>query len=502
MKKIRENKGITLLALIVTIIVLLILAGISVSALTGDNSIIKQAGNAKNESENAKEREALELAVVKAMGKDQRGNIAEDKLRPELEGYNATIEKIGKRFIVTFNTSGKKYKIDQNGDIDEYNRKVFKEGETTSIYAKLYTDKTLILSSFNYTDPSRTVQTDYSNNKTWRSSDFTKIVIYDEIAPGSGYYMFNSCKALEEIENIENLHTENMNNMHGMFYNCQSLKSLDLSYFDTSKVTVMSWLARYCTSLETIDLSSFDTSNVTVMNSMFENCKALKELDLSSFDTSKVTNMANMFSSCEVCTRINLGNNFDTSSVTNMSCMFSSCKLLGEIDTSNFNTSNVTNMGSMFNACGMNIDGELKLNLKSFDTSKVTDMSLMFSGCSTIHTLDLSSFRTDALTSMARMFLKCSKLETLNFANAEFKSVTDMFQIFGGDDNLKEINFKNADFSNVTSYSLFFQNSAYGKKIPITITISSDSDLATAQKAFLDARRQDAGNSIPTYITE
>ena len=116
MKKIRENKGITLMALIVTIIVLLILAGISVSALTGDNSIIKQAGNAKSESEIAKEREALEVAVVNAMGKSKKGDISVDKLSPELEGYNVNIDKFGKRIIVTFNTSGKKYKIEQNGD--------------------------------------------------------------------------------------------------------------------------------------------------------------------------------------------------------------------------------------------------------------------------------------------------------------------------------------------------------------------------------------------------
>ena len=50
MKKIANNRGITLIALIVTIIVLLILAGISISMLTGQNGILKRAAEAKGKS--------------------------------------------------------------------------------------------------------------------------------------------------------------------------------------------------------------------------------------------------------------------------------------------------------------------------------------------------------------------------------------------------------------------------------------------------------------------
>ena len=47
-KKFKRNKGITLIALVVTIIVLLILAGISISMLTGQNGILNRASEAKN----------------------------------------------------------------------------------------------------------------------------------------------------------------------------------------------------------------------------------------------------------------------------------------------------------------------------------------------------------------------------------------------------------------------------------------------------------------------
>ena len=55
-----EERGITLITLIITVIVLLILAGITVSNLTGDNGIIKKAEEARNETEIAQGKEELQ----------------------------------------------------------------------------------------------------------------------------------------------------------------------------------------------------------------------------------------------------------------------------------------------------------------------------------------------------------------------------------------------------------------------------------------------------------
>ena len=52
-KCLKSNKGITLIALVITIIVLLILAGVSIAMLTGQNGILTQAQNAKNRTEEA-----------------------------------------------------------------------------------------------------------------------------------------------------------------------------------------------------------------------------------------------------------------------------------------------------------------------------------------------------------------------------------------------------------------------------------------------------------------
>ena len=62
--KFKETKGITLIALVITIIVLLILAGVTISTLTGDNGILTQATNAKIMTEISQLKEEIDLYVV------------------------------------------------------------------------------------------------------------------------------------------------------------------------------------------------------------------------------------------------------------------------------------------------------------------------------------------------------------------------------------------------------------------------------------------------------
>src|SRR5699024_6629716 len=57
LKVAKEKNGITLIALVITIIVLLILAGVSIATLTGDNGILTRAQEAKNKTEEAQKDE-------------------------------------------------------------------------------------------------------------------------------------------------------------------------------------------------------------------------------------------------------------------------------------------------------------------------------------------------------------------------------------------------------------------------------------------------------------
>ena len=63
-KFLKKENGITLIALVITIIVLLILAGVSIAMLTGENGILTQSTNAKEETTKAEEEEKIKLAVM------------------------------------------------------------------------------------------------------------------------------------------------------------------------------------------------------------------------------------------------------------------------------------------------------------------------------------------------------------------------------------------------------------------------------------------------------
>ena len=109
------QKGITLIALVITIIVLLILAGVSIAMLTGQNGILTQANNAKNETELASAKEKVELAVIGAISQTIDGTLTVGKLRTELANYGGTVE--GDTFPVTATVDGKSFTVDANGNV-------------------------------------------------------------------------------------------------------------------------------------------------------------------------------------------------------------------------------------------------------------------------------------------------------------------------------------------------------------------------------------------------
>ena len=148
-------------------------------------------------------------------------------------------------------------------------------------------------------------------------------------------------------------------------------------------------------------LLSFDECygvKLTTCADMFNGCRGLTSIDLSNFDTSNVTNMSYMFYGCESLTSIDLSN-FNTSKVTNISSMFNDCRGLTSIDLSNCNTSNVTNMNAMFTFCS----GLTSIDLSNFDTSNVTSMNYMFNACSGLTSIDIRSFSSIKLSSCNSM---------------------------------------------------------------------------------------------------
>lgn len=82
----KEIEGITLIALIITIIILLILAGVTIATLTGENGILTQARNAREKTEIAEIIEKAKLDIL-AVQTENNGEITQDQVDEILAKY-------------------------------------------------------------------------------------------------------------------------------------------------------------------------------------------------------------------------------------------------------------------------------------------------------------------------------------------------------------------------------------------------------------------------------
>ena len=108
-------------------------------------------------------------------------------------------------------------------------------------------------------------------------------------------YSDTNFKNLSTIDFNDCVNTANVTDMYQMFYNCQSLTTLNLSNFNTEKVVAMNDMFYNCRSLTKLDLSNFNTEKVTNMAGMFYNCYALTSLDIRNFYINNVIHFSNIF---------------------------------------------------------------------------------------------------------------------------------------------------------------------------------------------------------------
>lgn len=203
---IKNTKGITLIALVITIVVLLILAGISINTLFSDSGLIKKAKEAKNKWEEAEKNESAMLDNVIEQLDDIKNNI----IKP------------------------------------------------TTMYAGLYSDGTLVIKQKDEWPDTRNGAT--LVNKTENISDTTNmdtntalfwtndstvseqiknVVIEEVVAPITTTRLFANLANLETIKNISNLNTCNVTDSMEMFFKCGSLKELNVSNFNTENIVNM-----------------------------------------------------------------------------------------------------------------------------------------------------------------------------------------------------------------------------------------------------------------------
>ena len=317
--KLQKEKGITLIALVITIIVLLMLAGISVTMITGNNGIITQAQKAKNETGKAQIEEENILSnyedkIFEYSNSEWEKILANAEKHPEqkesdvigvgVDGSAVNMDKweftllddgtIGlndEESLATTGTRTSGYKGEiQNGEI---------EG-TIPKYIKISnSDEFRGVSRLDFT---------FDGIKELKKLP----VIPDTVI--SLYNTFRYCN----IKTVEYL-PDNVENMQGTFYGCETLEKVKKL---PNKVKNLSWTFRGCTNLNEVSYIPQNTEN---MQATFMECSNLK---ISPDIPEKVTNMNSTFSLCVNLTTVNR----IPSSVINMINTFSGCtNLQGEL---------------------------------------------------------------------------------------------------------------------------------------------------------------------------
>ena len=142
------------------------------------------------------------------------------------------------------------------------------------------------------------INKDYSDGKiVVKSFDELRNIIedrYEKLGPGTkeNPIDFNDI----DVSNIYYF----IDRYKGGIFEGTKFKYIDISYWDVSSVTDMSYMFYICKELESVgDISSWNLSNVEDMNSMFYECKELETVgDISKWNVSNVTNMSFMFYNC------------------------------------------------------------------------------------------------------------------------------------------------------------------------------------------------------------
>ena len=161
-KSLKNSNGITLIVLVVTIIVLLILAGITVASLTGEYGLLNKSTTAKEETEKNQFKEELKLAVMRSYKKN---NIIElELLTNNLSKIEGVTDKNGNPINTSNPVNKLPFKVKKN---NEYSYKITSEGEVEIVKDVIIAEGLTIGSNVTYEHPGNT----YKWEAKYASSD-------------------------------------------------------------------------------------------------------------------------------------------------------------------------------------------------------------------------------------------------------------------------------------------------------------------------------------------
>ena len=424
--KIKQEKGITLIALVITIVVLLILAGVSINAIFSENGIINKAKDAQNKMNQATQNDLIGLNEL-------------DKLISSLT--DKTTEEVVPK-IAMFDT-GKKVRDKMYNLMPEGTISKFSYSCNVSIDA---------IEKYNGV-PDLTKMTE-SNIVSLRESNFP-------------IYMWAEKSGKTEIRTINgetNLTEENEYNKRVETGKIYWWSESDSVYLNSDSAQMFAGLP-YLTNID--GLKDMKTDYVVNMSNMFYSVGTqLSNIDaLSGWNTSKVENMSGMFyrwSFANSLSNVNALLNWDTSKVKDMSGMFAGNNELTDIEgLKKWNTSNVTDMHNMFGDGDSSGCAFTNLSaISNWNVKNVTNMTGMFYMCSELE--DISEIWNWNITEIAQsMFLSCSNLKTITIPS----TITKISNAFEGCANLTKVKILATDATKFEVGSGEFNNIASNSKI-------------------------------------
>ena len=181
-----KNRGITLIALAVTVIVLLIISGVTISYMTGENGIINQSKESKKFAGTVEEKEVLNTSVTAAVGKSSKSKVEENNLKKYLnqnvgdEVKDYTLEKRDGYYSVTFTATGNEYVVWENGtvqDMDEYQKTPYLKLDPSELNALETESSQVIKAITNVDNPNISWETSNENIVTIQKKSNTEITV-------------------------------------------------------------------------------------------------------------------------------------------------------------------------------------------------------------------------------------------------------------------------------------------------------------------------------------
>ncbi len=233
-KRGKAQQGITLIALVVTIIVLIILAGVSINMLVGENGIITQVQTAKEENGRTEIIEKIQLEIADKQA-ENLGTINEEEFYEILGEYGTvsadkttlTTTEGNYEIAIADIYSGEVEPVLVTTPIESWEYTLNDENKTITLTKYIGTDaKIYIPAYFTIDDNSYTTKIGSTVNNSgifngpFATNDIlTDIKFDDEIVISDVVLMFKGCTKLENVYNLPGTYT----NMYYTFSECRNL---------------------------------------------------------------------------------------------------------------------------------------------------------------------------------------------------------------------------------------------------------------------------------------